>query len=253
MRRILITARETGIGKFRKGQVKSKKIFQYFPYRTPLNSITYETNEATDSPKRNLDSPLAHNKLTKQNSQSVVNNVAGFNKFPPHHHHHQQQSHIPQPLYTKSVTQPPTPQHYHHTQQLHQQIRKMPSTISTTTTSGLGSNFTNNTSGILSSSLGSHTQPPTPSPRRKISTSSFTENLEYSEQEDNLPIDKAFAGFHLGGQVGESGGVQQGAFALQDYLRNGPSFSNDGGAYGAGAHRAGYLGNFIQSFLEVFK
>ncbi|XP_046802401.1 uncharacterized protein LOC111674966 isoform X2 [Lucilia cuprina] len=209
--------------------------------RTALSSLTYEPSDATDSPRRNTDSPLAHTKQSnKQSSQNATDNITtAFNKFPQHH---QQQSHIPQ--YTKSVTQPPTPQHYHHPQpMLQQQIRKMPSTISTTTTSGLGSNFTNNTSGILSSSLGSHTQPPTPSPRRKISTSSFTENLEYSEQEDNLPIDKAFRGFHLGGQVGICGSGQPPMYAPQDYLRNGPSFSNDGGAYGAGAHRAGYLGS----------
>lgn len=216
--------------------------------RTALSSLTYEPSDTPDSPRRKTDSPLAHNKqTTKQSSQPLIDSATtAFNKFP----HHQQQSHIPQPQYTKSVTQPPTPQHYHHNAQLQTQIRKMPSTISTTTTSGLGSNFTNNTSGILSSSLGSHTQPPTPSPRRKISTSSFTENLEYSEQEDNLPIDKAFRGFHLGGQVGVAGGGGMGVgppamYAPQDYLRNGPSFSNDGGAYGAGAHRAGYLGKFF--------
>ncbi|KAM7349435.1 mitogen-activated protein kinase kinase kinase slipper isoform 2-T8 [Cochliomyia hominivorax] len=217
--------------------------------RTALNSLTYEPSDAPDSPRRKTDSPLANNnKQTKQSSQTVADSataaVAAFSKFP----HHQQQTHIPQPQYQKSVTQPPTPQHYHHNNPpLQSQIRKMPSTISTTTTSGLGSNFTNNTSGILSSSLGSHTQPPTPSPRRKISTSSFTENLEYSEQEDNLPIDKTFRDFHLGGQVGLATGSgvmgQEGMYAPQNYLRNGPSFSNDGGAYGAGAHRAGYLGS----------
>lgn len=66
-------------------------------------------------------------------------------------------------------------------------LKKMPSNISTTTTSGLGgSNLTNtNISGVLSSSLGSQTQPPTPSPRRKISTSSFTENLNHLEYNMN--------------------------------------------------------------------
>ncbi|XP_075154578.1 mitogen-activated protein kinase kinase kinase slipper isoform X1 [Haematobia irritans] len=203
--------------------------------RTALSSLTYEPSEPPGSPRRSdataTDSPLAQQK--QKQAFNITDSPTPFHKYnpsplglpalPAQHHH------------GKSVTQPPTPQHYG--QQL-QQIRKMPSTISTTTTSGLGSNFTNNTSGILSSSLGSHTQPPTPSPRRKISTSSFTENLEYSEQEDNLPIEKSFRDFRLGG-----GGTQQPMFAPKDYLRNGPSFSNDGGAYGAGAHRAGYLGS----------
>ena len=233
-------------------------------YRTALSSITYEPSDNNDAPRRNTDSPL--NQRQQKTTQNILDPSLGLNKFQAHHLQQQQQhqqsqqqqqhqlllqqqSLIPQPQYhkpTKSLTQPPTPQHhYHHSglnQQQQQQIRKMPSTISTTTTSGLGSQFTNNTSGILSSSLGSHTQPPTPSPRRKISTSSFTENLEYSEQEDNLPLDPHnFTGFHLGGQVNPQG--HQNLYGnTQEYIRNGPSFSNDGGAYGAGAHRAGFLG-----------
>lgn len=52
------------------------------------------------------------------------------------------------------------------------------------TTSGLGSNYTTNTSG-LSSSISGSTVPPTPSPRRKCSTSSFTECTELQEERDN--------------------------------------------------------------------
>lgn len=51
------------------------------------------------------------------------------------------------------------------------------STISTT--SGLGSNYTTNTSGSGS------TQPPTPSPRRKTSSTSFKELVELPETEPN--------------------------------------------------------------------
>lgn len=51
------------------------------------------------------------------------------------------------------------------------------STISTT--SGLGSNYTTNTSGSGS------TQPPTPSPRRKTSSTSFKELVELPESEPN--------------------------------------------------------------------
>lgn len=63
-----------------------------------------------------------------------------------------------------------SPQHY------------LPSTMSTT--SGLGSNYTTNTS-----SIGGRTQPPTPSPRRKTSTSSFSEvpELQY-DQNNRAPI-----------------------------------------------------------------
>uniref|UniRef100_A0A1I8NIT9 Uncharacterized protein n=1 Tax=Musca domestica TaxID=7370 RepID=A0A1I8NIT9_MUSDO len=238
--------------------------------RTAISSLTYEPTDVPGSPRRAAgqiapltDSPLAQHK--QKHNYNITDSPTPYPKFNPNsglanitslpqHQQQQQQHHHHHPLHHgKSVTQPPTPQHYGGGQQ---QIRKMPSTISTTTTSGLGSNFTNNTSGILSSSLGSsHTQPPTPSPRRKISTSSFTENLEYSEQEDNLPIDKAFRDFRLGGQVGMPGmpvvggatgamvAPNQSMFTPKDFLRNGPSFSNDGGAYGAGAHRAGYLGS----------
>lgn len=219
--------------------------------------MTYEPSEASGSPRRNAttnttttDLPLTQQQQHQKQSQTVIDSsITPYHKYnpsplglpshamatPPLPQHHQHPHH-----HGKSVTQPPTPQHYPHQMQ---QIRKMPSTISTTTTSGLGSNFTNTTSGILSSSLGSHTQPPTPSPRRKISTSSFTENLEYSEQEDNLPIVNTFRGFQLGG-------TQQPMFEHKDYLRNGPNFSNDGGAYGAGAHRAGYLGK-LSVELEI--
>ncbi|XP_036345190.1 uncharacterized protein LOC118754422 [Rhagoletis pomonella] len=118
-----------------------------------------------------------------------------------------------------------------------QQHQQLPLTGSTT--SGLGSNFTNNTSALLSSSLGSHTQPPTPSPRRKISTSSFTEQLEYSMHDDTPPTRHFDDAFHIGG--GMAPPATQ--YTRADYLRHGPSFSNDGGAYGAGVHRAGYFGS----------
>lgn len=60
-----------------------------------------------------------------------------------------------------------SPQHY------------LPSTMSTT--SGLGSNYTTNTSSIG--------QPPTPSPRRKTSASSFSEVPElHYDQKNRTPI-----------------------------------------------------------------
>lgn len=68
-----------------------------------------------------------------------------------------------------------SPQHY------------LPSTLSTT--SGLGSNYT--TSG-MSSSLGGggSPQPPTPSPRRKTSVTSFSEvpELQHERSDNRAPI-----------------------------------------------------------------
>lgn len=65
-----------------------------------------------------------------------------------------------------------SPQHYN-----------IPSTMSTT--SGLGSNYTTNTSTGLSGSISCMTQPPTPSPRRKASTTSFNEVAELHIDRDN--------------------------------------------------------------------
>lgn len=62
-----------------------------------------------------------------------------------------------------------SPQHY------------LPSTLSTT--SGLGSNYT--TSG-MSGSMGGSTQPPTPSPRRKTSSTSLSEVPELQQQRERL-------------------------------------------------------------------
>ena len=105
------------------------------------------------------------------------------------------------------------------------QHKKYPSTASTT--SGLGgSNF--------STSLGSQTQPPTPSPRRKISTASFNENLEYSEN-DGRPLLE----FHIGGG---GGGAAPPLYAPSDYLRNGPRYGKEVAAdYGG---RTAYFGKF---------
>uniref|UniRef100_A0A1B0A161 mitogen-activated protein kinase kinase kinase n=1 Tax=Glossina pallidipes TaxID=7398 RepID=A0A1B0A161_GLOPL len=192
--------------------------------RTVLNSSTYEPNEQPAPPTR-CNSP----------TRALAKETKTIKESPPEYFNKLQ---LPQQL--QQTKQP----HF----QASQAIKKMPSTISTTTTSGLGSNFTTNTSGMLSSSLGSQTQPPTPSPRRKISTSSFTENLEYSEREDNSLALKPYGEFHLG-DTGASipmpmaGGRVSPFYGHMGYLRNGPSFSNDGGAYGAGAHRAGYFGS----------
>lgn len=120
-----------------------------------------------------------------------------------------------------------SPQHYH---------QQHLSTISTT--SGLGSNFTTNTSAMLSSSLGSNnTQPPTPSPRRKISASSFNDNMDCSDMRDNStpPPPRLFE---------SRMGIAPPMYAPSDYLTRGPCLSNDGGGYGnvTGYRGATYFG-----------
>ena len=125
--------------------------------------------------------------------------------------------------------------------------------------------------------MGSQTQPPTPSPRRKISTSSFTENLEYSDRcftppavvaysslphgTDLLDHDERFRfnGFQIGADVTpqpmhNEENLWSNMYANEEpehiYFRNGPSFSNDGGPYAAKAHRnAGYFGINPKFFL----
>lgn len=66
-------------------------------------------------------------------------------------------------------------------------------------------------------------QPPTPSPRRKLSSSSC----------NNAATNDVFEEFRVGGGIGPPP-----LYAPADYLRNGPSYSNDGGGY-----RNGYFGS----------
>ncbi|KAL7742725.1 hypothetical protein ACLKA6_013066 [Drosophila palustris] len=96
-----------------------------------------------------------------------------------------------------------TPQHQMHQQQQHQQ--------QTTTT---GHNAV----------LYAGSQPPTPSPRRKLSSSSCN---------NAAPANDVFEEFRVGGGIGPPP-----LYAPADYLRNGPSYSNDGGGY-----RNGYFGS----------
>lgn len=91
-----------------------------------------------------------------------------------------------------------SPQHY------------LNSTMSTT--SGLGSNYTTNTSGVLSSSIsgGMGTQPPTPSPRRKSSLTSFTDVSETTQDRDSR-----VGGIYVPGDYGkyqQQSEIQHGAY-----------------------------------------
>lgn len=70
------------------------------------------------------------------------------------------------------------------------------------------------------------TQPPTPSPRRKLSNSNFG---------NANPQADVFEEFRVGGGIGPPP-----LYAPADYLRNGPSYSNDGGNY-----RNGYFGELV--------
>lgn len=95
-----------------------------------------------------------------------------------------------------------TPQHQlHQQQQQQQQLATVPSAVPLQLYAG--------------------SQPPTPSPRRKLSSSSCT----------NAHV--GFEEFRVGGGIGPPP-----LYAPADYLRNGPSYSNDGGA----ACRNGYFG-----------
>ncbi|XP_030379271.1 uncharacterized protein LOC115627670 [Scaptodrosophila lebanonensis] len=182
--------------------------------RTALSGLTYAP----------LEPALEMIEAQKQQHQQSISRRGGgsqpyytpVQRTPQHQLHQQSQAH-PQP--------PPLPPPI---------AQQQPSTFSTT--SGLGS------SALYSSSLGSqcHTQPPTPSPRRKISTSSFPEQLSYSPFGEGINASNAqvFEELHMDGGVGPPP-----LYMPSDYPRNGPSYSNDGGAYGAGAHRTGYFGS----------
>ncbi|KAH8420420.1 hypothetical protein KR009_010115 [Drosophila setifemur] len=83
-------------------------------------------------------------------------------------------------------------------------------------------------------SLYGATSPPTPSPRRKLSSSSFGNPQTHSQtQAQAQPQADVFEEFRVGGGIGPPP-----LYAPADYLRNGPSYSNDGGNY-----RNGYFGS----------
>ncbi|XP_020802975.1 myb-like protein AA [Drosophila serrata] len=130
-----------------------------------------------------------------------------------------------QPYYTPVQR---TPQHQMHQQQQekqlqlqlqHTQLQQQPPQSALVEGTGLG--------GIYAS-----TQPPTPSPRRKLSNSN---NFGSVNANANNPPQQAdvFEEFRVGGGIGPPP-----LYAPADYLRNGPSYSNDGGNY-----RNGYFGS----------
>ncbi|XP_017113231.1 uncharacterized protein LOC108136503 isoform X3 [Drosophila elegans] len=121
------------------------------------------------------------------------------------HHHHQQQQ-------QQQLQQ----QHHHHHQQHHQ---PQPVSSAVVTTVAGPQPPATGVSGLFAS-----TQPPTPSRRRKLSNSSFG---------NPNPQADAFEEFRVGGGIGPPP-----LYAPADYLRNGPSYSNDGGNY-----RNGYFGS----------
>ncbi|XP_052850053.1 mitogen-activated protein kinase kinase kinase 11-like isoform X1 [Drosophila gunungcola] len=129
-----------------------------------------------------------------------------------------------QPYYTP-VQRTPQHQMHHQQQQLqqqhHHQQHHQPHPVSSavvTTVAGPQPPATG-VSGHFAS-----TQPPTPSPRRKLSNGSFG---------NPNPQADAFEEFRVGGGIGPPP-----LYAPADYLRNGPSYSNDGGNY-----RNGYFGS----------
>ncbi|XP_070144049.1 probable serine/threonine-protein kinase yakA [Drosophila kikkawai] len=109
-------------------------------------------------------------------------------------------------------------QHTQHQQQQQQQQQQQPLQSALAEATGLG--------GIYAG-----TQPPTPSPRRKLSNSN---NFGSSNTSNNPPQQAdVFEEFRVGGGIGPPP-----LYAPADYLRNGPSYSNDGGNY-----RNGYFGS----------
>jgi len=119
-----------------------------------------------------------------------------------------------QPYYTPVQR---TPQHQLHHPQQHHQPQPVPSAVPTTVAASQP------LAGVGVGALYAGNQPPTPSPRRKLSNSSFG---------NPNPQPEAFQEFRVGGGIGPPP-----LYAPADYLRNGPSYSNDGGNY-----RNGYFG-----------
>nr|XP_016942326.1 uncharacterized protein LOC108019113 isoform X3 [Drosophila suzukii] len=120
-----------------------------------------------------------------------------------------------QPYYTPVQR---TPQHQLHHPQQHHQPQPVPSAVPTTVAASQP------LAGVGVGALYAGNQPPTPSPRRKLSNSSFG---------NPNPQPEAFQEFRVGGGIGPPP-----LYAPADYLRNGPSYSNDGGNY-----RNGYFGS----------
>ncbi|XP_039153204.1 uncharacterized protein LOC27207642 isoform X3 [Drosophila simulans] len=142
--------------------------------------------------------------VSKSQPTSLARRIGGSQPYytpvqrtPQHQlHHHQQQQQ----------------QHHHH----HHQPQPVPSAVVTTVAPSQPP--------AVVSALYAGTQPPTPSPRRKLSNSSFG---------NANPQADAFEEFRVGGGIGPPP-----LYAPADYLRNGPSYSNDGGNY-----RNGYFGS----------
>ncbi|XP_034139117.1 uncharacterized protein LOC117590516 isoform X6 [Drosophila guanche] len=120
-----------------------------------------------------------------------------------------------QPYYTPVQR---TPQHQMHHQQQQQQHHHQAAPLAAAVAAVQPQPV--QTAAITALYAGS--QPPTPSPRRKLSNSSFGNT------------DGAFEEFRVGGGIGPPP-----LYAPADYLRNGPSYSNDG----AGNYRNGYFGS----------
>ncbi|KAH8327504.1 hypothetical protein KR067_003668 [Drosophila pandora] len=131
-----------------------------------------------------------------------------------------------QPYYTP-VQRTPQHQLHHHQKQQQQQLplHHQPPAQSTPAVA-------QNPAGLVN--LYGGTNPPTPSPRRKLSNSSFgNPNPTPSTTANPNPQADVFEEFRVGGGIGPPP-----LYAPADYLRNGPSYSNDGGNY-----RNGYFGS----------
>ncbi|KAH8266326.1 hypothetical protein KR026_010675 [Drosophila bipectinata] len=139
-----------------------------------------------------------------------------------------------QPYYTP-VQRTPQHQMHHHQKQQQLPLHHQPPAQSTPAVA-------QNPGGLVN--LYGGTNPPTPSPRRKLSNSSFgNPNPSPSTTANPNPQADVFEEFRVGGGIGPPP-----LYAPADYLRNGPSYSNDGGNY-----RNGYFGKGLthQSSPEI--
>ncbi|KAH8245315.1 hypothetical protein KR032_008548 [Drosophila birchii] len=133
-----------------------------------------------------------------------------------------------QPYYTPVQR---TPQHQMHQQQQQPPEKQLQMQLQ------LKQQPTQNPLGPEATGLGgiyAGTQSPTPSPRRKLSNSNNFGNVNANAK--NPPQQQqadVFEEFRVGGGIGPPP-----LYAPADYLRNGPSYSNDGGNY-----RNGYFGS----------
>ncbi|XP_043063272.1 uncharacterized protein LOC108098015 isoform X3 [Drosophila ficusphila] len=195
-----------------------------------LKQQAEEQQEHRESTPRKVDSQARFGGMeatgSKSQPTSLARRIGGSQPYytpvqrTPQHQLHHQQHHHQHHQHHQQQQQQQQPQPHH--QQHHQAQSAVASAVASTTVAAAQAPPSSGVVGIYPG-----TQPPTPSPRRKLSNSSF------GNAPVNPPAD-AFEEFRVGGGIGPPP-----LYAPADYLRNGPSYSNDGG----GNYRNGYFGS----------